>query len=203
MVVGLLLAYTACTLAEPDPLDAFLARFRAMKTLRARVKQEVRSSVGVDVAEGTVWMKRPRRLRWEYDPPENNVFVLDGNRSVFYEPGENQMIVRTLDSDEIGESPLGFLLDEGSGLGGYLRNRLPDGSDGSSKYRLIPRSPGSSIAQICVEFEANSLFIKEITLLDDSGSSHVYRFSDILENRPIPDGLFRLTPPKGTDIIRQ
>ena len=42
---------------------------------------------------GRVIVKKPGRMRWEYQSPEEKLFVTDGSRSYFYIPIENQVMV--------------------------------------------------------------------------------------------------------------
>lgn len=71
-------------------------------TMRARFAQT--SSTG-NYAEGTVFMKRPGRLRIEYDPPADVLVVANGS-SLIYEDGELDQVSYI----GLGDTPLGILL---------------------------------------------------------------------------------------------
>jgi hypothetical protein len=74
----------AATLTEADRAD--LARIEAylngLRTLRARFLQIAWNGA---VAEGTAWIWRPGRMRFEYDPPEPLLLVADANQFLMYD----------------------------------------------------------------------------------------------------------------------
>jgi len=73
-----------------------------VRSLRARFQQT--SSTGKQ-AVGTVYMKRPGRMRIEYDPPARVLVVANGSY-VVYEDGELQQVSYI----GLGDTPLGILL---------------------------------------------------------------------------------------------
>jgi outer membrane lipoprotein carrier protein len=40
---------------------------------------------------GTLWLKKPRKMRWEYRSPKEKLFVSDGQSVWFYLPAEKQL----------------------------------------------------------------------------------------------------------------
>ena len=59
---------------------------------------------------GTLWLKKPRKMRWEYRSPKEKLFVSDGQSVWFYVPAERQ--VRKTDLKRLDDlrSPIAFLL---------------------------------------------------------------------------------------------
>ncbi len=45
-------------------------------------------------------------------------------------------------------------------------------------------------------------FIDELTLYENNGSTHTYRFSEVHLNGPITAGQFEFKPPAGTEVLR-
>lgn len=76
----------------------------SVQTMRARFAQS--SSTG-NYAEGTVYMRRPGRMRIEYDPPAQVLVVANGSY-VVYEDGELQQVSYI----GLNDTPLGLLLRE-------------------------------------------------------------------------------------------
>ena len=52
------------------------------------------------VEKGTVTIKRPGRMLWEYLEPEKKVFVSDGRQIFFYVPADKQVIRRDQPGDK-------------------------------------------------------------------------------------------------------
>ena len=81
---------------EPAPLSAgeqalvgrIEAYFNGVRTMRARFLQS--ASTG-QVAEGTVALQRPGRMRIEYDPPVPVLIVADGTWLIYHDRGLNQI----------------------------------------------------------------------------------------------------------------
>jgi len=74
----------------------------SIRTMRARFAQQ--SSTG-NYTEGTVYLKRPGRMRIEYDPPAQVLVVANGSY-VVYEDGELQQVSYI----GLDDTPLGLLL---------------------------------------------------------------------------------------------
>ena len=57
-------------------------RHRSARDLTARFVQTYRSGLlGRESSSGALSLKRPGRMRWEYEAPEKKTFVSDGKRS--------------------------------------------------------------------------------------------------------------------------
>ncbi len=76
----------------------------SIRTMRARFAQQ--SSTG-NYVEGTVYLRRPGRMRIEYDPPAQVLVVANGSYIVF-EDGELQQVSYV----GLDDTPLGLLLRE-------------------------------------------------------------------------------------------
>ena len=84
---GILLLLLICyqpLQAQSRPQDArqtaarIDARYNGMKSLRAEFT-EVYSEGGIRHSEsGTLWIKKPGKMRWDYSSPQKKIFVTDG-----------------------------------------------------------------------------------------------------------------------------
>ena len=74
-------------------VDALEATYGKMTDLRADFTQVARNkSLGQDVeAEGTVYLKKGGRMRWEYKSPSPQQIVSDGTHLWVYTPELNQV----------------------------------------------------------------------------------------------------------------
>jgi outer membrane lipoprotein-sorting protein len=93
-------------LTDQDRAD--LARIETyldgLRTLTARfVQMDARGGT----AEGTLWLQRPGRMRFEYDPPAQILLVADGTFVIFHDKS-----VRQTSHIPIGATPLSVLLAE-------------------------------------------------------------------------------------------
>jgi outer membrane lipoprotein carrier protein len=193
--------------ALPAPRTAaeFLAqrveeRQAAAKDLVARFVQTYRSGMlrRTLVERGKVEVKRPGRMRWEYEEPEKKTFVSDGQRFYFYVPADKQVVIR---DQEKARSLPALLLSGRSGLLAEFEIELEPGPPGRSRLRLTPRNPDPEIARAALEVDGEHR-IRVIEVEDAQGNRSVFAFDDIRENVGLPDAVFRFEIPRGVEVIR-
>jgi outer membrane lipoprotein carrier protein len=92
-LAGLFVALLPAYDVRPDvkPLVAvFEARYRAAHTLRATfLERYTENGRVVRVEAGTAYFRRPGKMRWEYEAPEKNLFLVDGKTAWFYVPADH------------------------------------------------------------------------------------------------------------------
>lgn len=86
-----------------DRLDQVVAALRGISTMKADFVQTDRNGQSV---RGTLTLKRPGRIRFEYEPSAKMLVVSNGSRLTLVDYEVNQV-----QSWPIGNSPLGALLD--------------------------------------------------------------------------------------------
>src|SRR5260370_978738 len=65
-------------------------RYHSVRTLQATFLERYRENGRVvRVEAGTAYFRRPGKMRWEYQAPEKNVFLVDGNTAWFYVPADH------------------------------------------------------------------------------------------------------------------
>jgi outer membrane lipoprotein carrier protein len=206
-VVLLLLLCSAPLVAQTD-VHALAAkvdeRYDHMRTLAARFT-ETYSGAGINRTEsGTLLMKKPGRMRWDYDQPRPKLFLTDGHNAWFYVPGEKQVRRTPVKQLDDLRSPLRYLLGktklekELDGL-----SLAPDQkplNPGDVVLRGIPKGMGDRIEQTLLEVMPDGL-IARIVVEERDGSVTEFRFLQQQENVEIPDGQFRFTPPPGTEVV--
>ena len=83
--------------------------YNHLHSLQAQFTELYRGS-GIERTEaGTLWLKKPGKMRWEYRSPREKLFVSDGKDAWFYVPADHQArktAARKLDDIR---SPLAFL----------------------------------------------------------------------------------------------
>ena len=89
--------------AQADRLDEVVGALRAITTMKADFVQTDRSGQSV---RGVVTLKRPGRIRFEYEKGVDMFIVSNGSRLTFVDDDVNQV-----QSWPISNSPLGALLD--------------------------------------------------------------------------------------------
>ncbi len=208
-MLALALAVSAALAAEPsapppaDPqalvrkVQAFYERTR---DLTAAFKQTY-TYAGFgrkQVSSGTVQVKKPGMMRWEYRKPSPKIVVVKGSRLVQYEPEENQAYVDDHFDSSGMSAALTFLLGKGdltkdfevSGGGGgslVLRPRVEDPR--VDRIELVADAAGQIVSTRVVDGAGN---LNEIQLDDVRRNTGI---ADSAFDLKLPDGVVRLAPP--------
>jgi outer membrane lipoprotein carrier protein len=179
-------------------------RYNRLHTLQAEFA-EIYRGAGMDRTEsGTLWLKKPGKMRWEYRSPREKLFLSDGKDAWFYVPGDRQVRrtpVRKLDDLR---SPLGFLLGK-TRLEKELRglSLAPDVlplNPGDVVLRGVPKAMADRVGQVILEITPGSR-IARIIIEELDGSVTEYRFSEQQEDVRMADQRFHFAPPPGVEVI--
>ena len=174
-------------------------RQRGVLDLQGRFTQTYRSGVlGREVVErGTVSIKRPGRMRWEYRDPEAKTFVSDGKTFYFYVPADKQVIVRD-QADSRGVTAM--LLSGRLDIVAQFEVAIEKPATGSERLRLLPRKPDGEVDRIYLETDSSDR-IRSIEILDPQGNRSRFDFQDLRENIGLPDRLFHFDIPRGVEVV--
>jgi outer membrane lipoprotein carrier protein len=173
--------------------------FAGLDTFQSQFIQTVVDSDGQQVqrSEGTVWIRKPGRFRWDYRTPYRQLIVADGKQLWTYDEDLEQATVKPV--DEALSSTPAMLLSGFRPLSDVMNWRQADSEDGERWFDLDPKQPDSAVEKVRIGFENDQLSIIEVT---DGFSNHTrIQFSQIKRNQPIDEALFTLELPPDTDII--
>lgn len=166
---------------------------------------ETYTGLGMDRTEsGTLWLKKPGKMRWEYRSPSGKLFVSDGKQAWFYVAGDHQVRKTEVKKLDDLRSPLAFLLGktklEKELLGLSLAPDVSPITPGNVVLRGAPRNMADRINQVILEITPQDA-IARIVIESADGSTTAYRLSDQKENVPVADSLFEFKAPPGTEVI--
>jgi len=86
------------------------AHYNHLRTLEAEFTEIFQGSGMERTESGTLWLKKPGKMRWEYRSPREKLFVSDGKDAWFYVPEDRQARKESAKKLEDIRSPLAFLL---------------------------------------------------------------------------------------------
>ena len=180
-------------------LEAFERFFNEINTLEARFGQVVldENLNAIDDGQGMVWIKRPGRFRWNYEPPEAQEIIGDGERVWLHDIALEQVTVRD-QARALGRTPASLLA--GAGDLGQTYKIEDIGTQGQVAWvNLVPEDPESGFTEVRIGFEDHRLRLME--LIDTLDQRTRISFVDLKENVPVADRIFEFAAPEGTDII--
>ena len=180
------------------------AHYNHLRSLQAEFTEECRGS-GMDRTEsGTLWLKKPGKMRWEYRSPREKLFVSDGKAAWFYVPRDRQARKTEARKLEDLRSPLAFLLGktklEKELAGLSVAPDISPLASGDMVLRGVPRELADRISEIVLEVTPDHQIVR-IVIQEVDGSATEYRFRDQKEDVPIGDSRFEFQPPAGTETV--
>jgi outer membrane lipoprotein carrier protein len=151
-----------------------------------------------------LWLKKPRKMRWEYRSPKEKLFLSDGRSAWFWVVGERQVQRTQLKQLEDLRSPIALLLGK-TRLEKELQalSFAPDIvplEPGDVVLRGVPKAMADRVAQIVLEITPER-WIHRILIEEVDASTTEYRFTDQKENLALPDQKFQFQLPPGAEVI--
>ncbi|MBK5256076.1 MAG: outer membrane lipoprotein carrier protein LolA [Vicinamibacteria bacterium] len=196
-------AVPAQSAAIPDDAQTVLADFdarsRTIRDFTATFTQTYRSgALGRAIVEsGTVKVKRPSRMLFEYVKPDRKLFVADGDSYYFYVPRDRQVMVQNQRGDKRATARIlaeGRLLDHFKCVG-EEKDLL------GRKLILVPRDDkDADVTRIAVVVDTQ-LRLLALEIQDAEGSTSRMVFAGFKENVGLKDSEFRFDVPKGVEVI--
>jgi len=178
--------------------------YNHLRSLQADFTEIYRGAGAERVESGTLWLKKPRKMRWEYRSPKEKLFVSDGKAVWFYLPAERQARKTELKKLEDLRSPLAFLLgktkleNELRGLSKVV-DQAPAGA-GNTLLRGVPQSMAERVSEVQLEITPSDQIVR-ILMTEADGATTEFRFADLKENLSLSDGRFQFTPPPGVETV--
>jgi outer membrane lipoprotein carrier protein len=166
---------------------------------------EIYHGVGMDrVESGILWLKKPRKMRWEYRSPKEKLFISDGKMVWFYLPTERQARKTDVKKLEDLRSPLAFLLgktkleNELRGLSKVV-DQAPMGA-GNTLLRGVPQALAERVSEVQLEITPSDQIVR-ILLMEADGATTEFRFAALKEDVSLSDRQFEFTPPPGVETV--
>jgi outer membrane lipoprotein carrier protein len=180
------------------------AHYNHLRTLETEFTEVYRGAGMERTESGTLWLKKPGKMRWEYRSPREKLFVSDGKDAWFYVPEERQARKTAAKKLEDARSPLAFLLGktklEKELLGLSLAPDVAAARTGNVMLRGVPRGLGDQVGEILLEITPEHHIVR-IEIQEVDGADTEYRFREMKEDLAVGDGRFEFKPPAGTEII--
>jgi outer membrane lipoprotein carrier protein len=209
VLVSLLSAPVWAADAKPDIKNlaaAVDAHYNHLRSLEAEFTEVYRGS-GMDRTEsGTLWLKKPGKMRWEYRSPKEKLFLSDGKDAWFYLPEDRQVRRTSVKKLDDLRSPLSFLLGKTQlekELGGLsLAPDVAPLTPGNAVLRGIPKAMADRIREVILEITPDHR-IARIQFEEADDSVTEYRFSQQEENGAMADQRFQFAAPPGVEVIEE
>jgi outer membrane lipoprotein carrier protein len=198
-------------------------RYHSAATLKAAFLERYNEGGRVlRVESGTVYFRRPGRMRWEYESPEQKVFVADGKTAWFYVPADRTVTRARMKESMDWRTPFALLTGKAKLSGICARIDLvspPLVAAGHAVLRCLPRESGAKgraeesgtaadargenggFREVLLEVEADRGDLVRVVVQLSGGVELEYRFGNWQQNPALPEALFHFQPPAGVAIV--
>ncbi len=201
-------AHPGAAPAAEDPckgalIDRVQANYQAIQSFQGRFEQEDRQSDGrIARAAGRIAYLRPGRMRWEYEPPNEQLLVTDGETVWLYDPILDNVTVQPLAELTQG-TPLAFLLGAGNLKADFScrpYTRTPP-DDGLTYLELVPRRPIPALDYIQLGMPPGYDHIASLRMVDSQGNVRTMRFLNLRTNVPLAPERFTFLVTPDMEVI--
>jgi outer membrane lipoprotein carrier protein len=157
-------------------------------------------------SSGTVMIKKPGMMRWEYTKPENKLFITDGTQLFVYEPEEEQVVIDSHFKTAELSTSISFLWGEGKLADAFTPSlSTPDKYDapkGTTILELVPKKD-ATYTKLVLVLDPKTHQVQESILYETAGNVNRFKFKNMKMNPSLKDDLFKFSPPPNVEIIRR
>jgi outer membrane lipoprotein-sorting protein len=166
----------------------------SIRTVQARF---VQSNPNGGVVQGTLYIRRPGRMRFQYDPPSQLKIVADGTQVTMWDPANK----------DFGQWPIGwtaasFLTKEPFQLSGDLTvegtQRTPDGLLALTLVQTRKPQEGKVIVRV----SENPMQLRGWSIIDNRGNKVDVTLTNLQTGVQLADSLFKYDGPDAGQILR-
>ena len=158
---------------------------------------------GPKKAEGLVSYKRPGKMRWFYESPEEQLLVINGQTMWLYDPLLENVTVQKLDKITEGTA-LSFLLGLGNLQTDFILRKITKnlliGQDGLI-LELEPKNSTANLAFIQLNVHPVTFNLQTIALMDQQNNYRIIQLMDIKYNLEIENNFFEFTVTNEMEVI--
>jgi outer membrane lipoprotein-sorting protein len=163
------------------------AYLNGLRTLRARFLQVAQNGAS---AQGTAWISRPGRMRFDYDPPEPMLLVASGGQVLMYDRELRQPTTVPASS-----TPLGLLLRDPIRLAGDITVTGTERTGGFVRLGLH-RTGAAAEGRLTLAFQENPFELRQWTVLDAQGRETRVTLYEIDTNTRPNNRIFDFNDPR-------
>jgi len=183
-----------------DLLKSVQDRYNHAKTLQVLFKEQYTAPGKLAHTEtGLLMLRRPGRMRWDYNQPKGKFVVSDGSALWVYNPTENTAEKESLKQTEDMRAPMAFLLGK---LNFQKDFRNIQGKPEGADLRITAQSATDSLPYSAVEFVVtHDSHIKEVkvTFFDNGILDLVFDQERV--DPPLDPKLFQFHLPPGAHLV--
>jgi outer membrane lipoprotein carrier protein len=190
---------SAADIDVPRTLKGIEDRYNRAQTLELSFAETYKLQGRTRVEKGTLYLRKPGRMRWQYTSPAGKLFISDGKFIYSYTPQENRAEKMKLKETEDLRAPLAFLLGR-LDFNKDFREFRAHPEEGGTYITAIPKSDKLPYSEVSF-LAAPDFSIRRLEVKNQDDSALQFQFDKETQNHSLADGLFQFVPPPGAEFI--
>jgi outer membrane lipoprotein carrier protein len=201
------------------PVKRLEATYRAARTIQVIFLEQYSENGRVVRTEaGAAYFRRPGKMRWEYQSPEKNLFLVDGKTAWFYVPGDHTVTRVPAKQSTDWRTPLALLAGEMKlsricARVDLAADEMPDkdadvvlscplkGSETAANPASKNEVAHAKRDLLLFEVAHDTNQLVRIVIRGAGGVDIEFKFKDWQFNPAVPDSFFRFEVPPGVAIV--
>jgi outer membrane lipoprotein carrier protein len=183
-------------------VEAIQKQYDATHTFQARfIQKSFLKILGQSQkAEGSVFIKKPGKMKWNYKAPDRQILVSNDQGLWLYLPDEKQVTKMKTQSIYSSNTPALFLAGRGKLTESFTIGKVTE-ENGLYVAELIPRNRAQNLSKMVLLADKKNYQIIGSRVYDNLGNKTEMMFSDIQTNPNLNKKLFQFEVPKGVELI--
>lgn len=182
LAAGLAAMVPAVASAQKLGLGAISGYLNKMQTAKGEFTQINDDGT---ISTGTIYIKRPGKVRFEYNPPETSLVVAGSNTVVVYDKKSNQ----PAEAYPLSRTPLSIILARKVNLG-QARMVTGHSYDGTATVVTAQDPKHPEYGNIQLKFTGKPVELRQWIINDGNGSTTTVILGDLAKGGSLPNRLF-------------
>ena len=183
------------------------AHYSGIRDFTAEFTQSARGGVVSQTVNerGTVRIKKPGRMLWEYSTSQKQRLVADGTEIYLYLPQDRKVYVTPLPKADGTSKTMLFLAGRGDLTRDFTPSLTGDQPAGQWRLTLVPKVADPDFTTLTLVVNRATLALEGLVTTDQTGGVTTYVFSKLKENVGLKDTEFLFDTrglPKDVEVIR-
>jgi len=152
-------------------------------------------------SEGTVQVKKPGRVRWDYVKPDRRTLFIDGKTLWIWRPDDQEaQVKRNFAGDQLS-SAFTFLWGKGDLLKEFAPRAaaVPEGLPAGEGLELMPLKPSPGVQKLLFVVGKDGQVLASV-VTNPQGDVNQIVFGEAKVDQGLDDSLFQFAPPKGAYV---
>ena len=196
---GLILSVASLSLQAEEALEEFTSRLKTLDSMNTEFSQVTMDQNGevLQSLSGKLSVQRPGKMRWQTNPPYEQLVVSDGSSVWVYDMDLEQVTIRNLEA-KLQETPALLLSGDVSNIAdSYSASKEQVGD--VVRYRLKPLDASQLFEAL--EFDYADDEVEFMRIFDAAGQITEIRFTSQETNAEFDPAAFTFIVPDGVDVI--